>query len=125
LAADVVSSEVLAADPAACRTARRFVRDALGGDGSRAVEMAELVVCELATNAVRHAGSTFTTQVLLSDETLRVAVTDATPVHAGWSGFPVRREHGLGIVAALARDWGVQPLDDGKTVWADMARAGA
>jgi hypothetical protein len=49
-------------------------------------------------------------------------VTDATPATNGWTGFPVATEHGLGIVSALASDWGVERLDGGKVVWAEVAR---
>jgi anti-sigma regulatory factor (Ser/Thr protein kinase) len=97
-----------------------FLRDALDGDGDGVIEVAELVVNELAANAVRHAKSPFTTRVLIGDATLRVAVTDRLPMPAGRSGFPVDRRHGLGIVDALARDWGVQQTTSGKTVWVDI-----
>jgi hypothetical protein len=117
---EVACSPLLAAEPASCRAVRVFLRDALGGDGNGVIEVAELVVSELAANAVRHAKSPFTTRVLIGDGTLRVAVTDRLPTPAAWSGFPVDRRHGLGIVDALARDWGVQQTASDKTVWVDI-----
>jgi hypothetical protein len=120
--AAVISSAVLPPAPAACRTARQLVRAALALQG-RATDAAELVVGELAANAVRHAGSTFTAEVSVTDGMVRIAVTDATPLPHGFGGFPLARDHGLGVVAALASDWAVQPLAGGKVVWADMARS--
>jgi hypothetical protein len=32
----------------------------------------------------------------------------------------VAQDHGLGIVAALAVDWGYEALPEGKLVWADV-----
>jgi hypothetical protein len=118
-----VSSLVLPPAPAACRAARELVRANLAPNGgAKTCHTAELVVSELASNAVRHAGSTFTAEVLASAGALRVAVTDAAPLPSGWSGFPVERGHGLGVVAAAAGDWAVEPVVGGKTVWADVAR---
>jgi MEDS: MEthanogen/methylotroph, DcmR Sensory domain len=120
----VVSSVVLPPAPAACRAARELVRATLAPNGgAKACYTAELVVSELAANAVRHAGSTFTAEVLSSPGVVRVAVTDAAPLPSGWSGFPVETGHGLGVVTATAGNWAVEPLAGGKTVWADVARA--
>jgi hypothetical protein len=117
----VVSSLVLPPAPAACRAARELVRASVARDGgARACCTAELVVSELAANAVRHAGSSFTAEVRSSAAGVRVAVTDAAPLPSGWSGFPVVRGHGLGVVAAVAGNWAVEPRVGGKTVWADV-----
>jgi anti-sigma regulatory factor (Ser/Thr protein kinase) len=94
------------------------------GDGVETLDTAELLVSELAANAVRHAGSTFTAEILFANGTMRLAVTDAAPLPNGWKGFPVARDHGLGLIAALADDWDVQPLPGGKTVWAEVTREG-
>jgi hypothetical protein len=121
----VVSSAVLPPAPGACRVARRLVRSAFaGGAPADAVDSAELVVSELAGNAVRHARSTFKAEVSFPDASVRLAVTDAKPLPDGWSGFPIAREHGLGLVAAVAEDWAVEPLAGGKVVWAELARDG-
>jgi len=123
--AAVVSSAVLPPAPGACRVARRLVRAACAREAdSEAVDTAELVVSELAGNAVRHARSTFRAEVSFLNGSLRLAVTDARPLPEGWDGFPISREHGLGLVAAVAEDWAVEPLEDGKVVWAELARAG-
>ncbi len=119
----VVSAAVLPPAPAACRAARKLVRSACAHEArAEAVETAELVVSELAGNAVRHARSTFRAEVSFRNGSVRLAVTDARPLPDGWSGFPIAREHGLGLVAAVADDWAVEPLAGGKVVWAELAR---
>jgi anti-sigma regulatory factor (Ser/Thr protein kinase) len=82
----------------------------------------QLVVSELATNAVIHAGTPFSVSVSSDGSVIRIAVSD-------WSAVrPVMREgspgsvagRGLRLVAAVADDWGVDPSPDGKTVWAEL-----
>jgi len=80
-----------------------------------------LIVSEIATNAVRHSGS--------AGEFFSVRVD----VHPGWVwiecedlGGPWRcqtdeeRAHGLSIVEALAREWGVDGDLSGRVVWARL-----
>jgi anti-sigma regulatory factor (Ser/Thr protein kinase) len=119
----VVSSAVLPPAPAACGFARRLVRAACESEtGADTIDTAVLVVSELAGNAVRHARSTFTAEVSFRNGSVRLAVTDARPLPEDWKGFPIAREHGLGLVAALAEDWSIEPLEGGKMVWADVPR---
>jgi hypothetical protein len=121
--AAIVSSAVLPPAPAACGAARRLVRAACESEaGADAIDMAVLVVSEFAGNAVRHARSTFTADVSFSNGSVRLSVTDAQPLPEDWDGFPISREHGLGLVAAIAEDWAVVPLAGGKVVWAELPR---
>jgi hypothetical protein len=121
--AAVVSSAVLPPAPAACGAARRLVRAACeSAADAEAIDTAVLVVSELAGNAVRHARSTFTAEVSLPNGSVHLAVTDAQPLPEDWSGFPIAREHGLGLVAAVADDWSIEPLAGGKVVWAKVPR---
>ena len=84
-----------------------------------------LVVSELVTNAMIHAGTDIDVTLAEHRRSVRVAVRDHS--HA----LPVERqgrsdEHGrgLGIVAELASSWGVLPHSDGgKVVWAVFAAA--
>ncbi|MFF8270563.1 ATP-binding protein [Streptomyces sp. NPDC016562] len=89
---------------------------------------AELLVAELAANAVAHgriAGRDFEVRMVLLEGVLRVEVSDARGDRR-----PAVRPHlyqaesgyGLRIVDALATDWGVTDRVVGKTVWAELAR---
>jgi len=108
------------ADPLSIRSARRFAVSALGGSPARTLEAVELMVSELATNSIRHAGTGFQLTVTRAGERIRIEVTD----HAG--GTPRLRHpgpeepsgRGLQIVDMLSEQWGI--MDDrapGKTVW--------
>ena len=93
------------------------------GHDETLVENAALVLSELATNAVVHAGSPFSVAVRVEDSTLRVAVQDASPLAAGVSeerGLIPRTGHGLGLIDELSTRWGVESTPDGKVVWAEL-----
>ena len=115
------------ADAANIAAARQFVALELADHGlDDAVPDARLVVSELATNAVRHAGSRFTVTVDVTGGAVLVTVTDPSsalpfPVHAS----PLHDSgRGLGIVAELSARWGVTPEPHGgKSVWALIAPA--
>jgi anti-sigma regulatory factor (Ser/Thr protein kinase) len=81
-----------------------------------------LAVTELANNAVLHAQSTFTVDVLTHADLVRIVVHDESlgmPKPAS-PGVTERFGRGLGIVAALATSWGVDPNGAGKAVWAQF-----
>jgi anti-sigma regulatory factor (Ser/Thr protein kinase) len=79
-----------------------------------------LVVSELVTNAMIHAGTDIDVTLAEHRRSVRVAVRDHSYVR------PVQQDgrsdeggRGLGIVAELASSWGVLPHSDGgKVVWA-------
>lgn len=106
------------------RRAREFVVTA-AGDGGGATELADrlaLVVSELASNAVLHAGTPFTVRVRRGDDIVRVEVLDrsaAQPTPRPLDPAAVSGR-GLAIVGTLASDWGVDPNGDGKCVWAEL-----
>jgi len=90
--------------------------------GEQLAADAALVVTELATNAVLHAGSAFSVSLTLSGDVIRISVGDSVP-----PGQPGRDQwlaavpgHGLGVVAAMAVRWGFEKLDCGKAVWAEL-----
>ena len=124
----VASAKVFPGSIPACRAARRFVRATVEDSGGEPeiADAAELVCSELAVNAVRHAHSAFTVDVVCSRDGVRVAVTDenrsraATPIDDRPAPFPVRTARGLGIVSALSADWGVEEQPEGTVVWADL-----
>jgi hypothetical protein len=112
-----------AAAPQSPRAARRFSVHALAGwrRGDLA-DVVQLVVSELTTNAIVHAGSSFTLTLTRTAHGVRVAVRDASvhvPVQRAaaatdWSG------RGLRLLTDVAREWGTAVLADGKEVWADV-----
>ena len=64
----------------AVAAARRFVRETLvAWHEADLVDDATLVASELATNAVRHAGSAFRLTIVRTDSGLRIAVQDISP----------------------------------------------
>jgi histidine kinase-like protein len=114
------------AGPDAPSAARRFVTSLLGCrpyDDRAPADDAQLVVSELATNAVVQAGSPFSVSVRYDGSAIRIAVHDWNPmlplVRGG--GRTAVSGRGLHLVSMLARDWGVETSPDGKTVWAELA----
>ncbi|MEA2216866.1 MAG: hypothetical protein QOK19_2427 [Solirubrobacteraceae bacterium] len=102
--------------------ARRLVEAALRAEGHSESLMfgAALTVGELASNAVRHAGTGFALTVLRSGETLRIEVRDFAPEEGGRAAGQVRLPHGLGLIDASAAQWGIEPSADGKLAWAEF-----
>jgi hypothetical protein len=93
------------------------------GHDEELVSEAILVLSELASNAVIHAGSPFTISVRSHDSLLRIAVRDGRPALAtadGERGLLVRAPHGLAVIQALSTQWGVEDTPDGKIVWAEL-----
>jgi anti-sigma regulatory factor (Ser/Thr protein kinase) len=106
--------------PESVRAARRFATETLTGLASDVLDAVELMVSELATNSIRHAGTAFEMTVARQRGEIRVEVTD----RAG--GEPRMRSagpedptgRGLQIVNLLSETWGVEHRPDtGKTVW--------
>ena len=128
----VVGPLVLGAEPDAVPRARRFVDGALRDHYRQRVEPAEfgeftadarLVIAELATNALLHAGPPVTVRLVLNDDVCRVEVQDhssAPPVPALASPGAMTGR-GLAVVDMLASRWGVQATaGNGKVVWAEL-----
>jgi hypothetical protein len=82
----------------------------------------ELVLAELVTNAVLHAGTRVLVTLLLDEDGLRVGVRDFNPTRplAGLCGPP---GFGLRLVQHLSTRWGADAHADGKTVWARFGRS--
>jgi anti-anti-sigma factor len=96
---------------------RRACRDWALGNAS---DGAALVVTELVTNAVRHAGTPCRLDITSDEHGLRIAVRDQSPLPTPLldGSHLMNRGVGLRVVATLAHEWGVLPHTDGKTVWA-------
>jgi anti-sigma regulatory factor (Ser/Thr protein kinase) len=115
------------AGPAAPATARRALTHWLNVHTTNGLlSDAPLVVSELVTNSLRHAGlpaaAAVRVSAALADDVLRIEVEDG-----GTSGAVVRREpnrdrgggFGLNIIDALALRWGVERAD-GTLVWVEF-----
>ncbi|NWF29420.1 ATP-binding protein [Streptomyces sp. PKU-EA00015] len=124
-------SQLLSATRRGARLARLLTMEQIVEWGwprdSERAEAAEVVVAELATNAVVHgrlAGRGFRLGLmLLPDARLRIEVTDPRGDLLP-AASPVADEGGRGlvIVDALTDGWGVLPYPpSGKTVWAEVA----
>lgn len=116
----------LVRDPTSVRAARRFVLNALAGADSEDLEdTVSLLVSELVTNAVIHAGSDVEVLVRLLPGAVRVEVMDSSDeglVAKDASAEDVSGR-GLALVESLARRWGVHPRPGGgKSVWFEIDR---
>jgi anti-sigma regulatory factor (Ser/Thr protein kinase) len=113
----------LACDVRAAKWARLLV-DAVGEDWELTdvdLPAARLVASELVTDAVLRAGTSSVVTITLTDRALLISVRDfgrAERSDEREGAEPVAR-----IVAALSRAWGVRWHDDGRSVWASIARA--
>lgn len=137
-----------AAEPASVPGARKFVSDGLRAWGLHdLVDDASLCVSELAGNAALHgSGSYIEVSVLDLEQAVRLSVEDDGPAPAAVvaprttlpgldDAFDDELDEldrllsapatgrGLAIVSVLASDWGVDELERGKRVWADLSAA--
>ncbi len=125
-AGEVEASRLFVPVPSAVREARRFVSEQLAAwDRADLVDAACLVVSELATNAVRHAGSPFRLSLGRGADGVTVAVEDRS------AALPVRRRptldarggRGIPLVDSLSSRWGADAGGPGKIVWSVVAPA--
>jgi len=112
----------LSGDRRVAGQARRFTQTKLREWGLGALtELAELLVSELVTNALRHADRPRQLR-LFRDRTLTVEVADSdsqTPIQRG----PADDEEGgrgIQLVDQLARRWGSRATRHGKVVWFEL-----
>lgn len=117
---------LLPCDLGSPRRARLFVRQLLDEHGlASRTDDVELVVTELATNAVRHARTAFTLSVSRDGPVLTVRVEDGDPEHPALSGDAGPDDtggRGLTLVEGASDAWGVERLDgQAKAVWATFS----
>lgn len=121
------ASEVFDPEPTAVSRARGFARDTLDAWGVPAAEDGILLVSELVTNVVQHAGTRARVTLRLEEGTLEVGVADWHPSRV----VPVppdridERGRGLLLPTALAQTWGVTYTPVTKTVWFRLAAGSA
>jgi anti-sigma regulatory factor (Ser/Thr protein kinase) len=122
MTADFVVTELFPAELTTPAAARRFVVGALRAGGVEVDDAIPLVVSELVTNAVLHAGSSARVEVRVGNDCVRIEVHDST------SDLPTVRDpgpytvtgRGLVLVEALSDRWGADPTDGGKVVWFEV-----
>lgn len=111
-------TEWMPAGPRAVAAARAMVREGCGRWGHpELADTAELIMSELASNAVRHAGGTLEATVAFRRRYLHVAVRDGNdePPRIGRNDG-----RGLLLVDAMTAGWGCTGLPVGKVVWATL-----
>ncbi len=120
---DDANSRRLLAHPSSVATARKVVRDALtGARRDDLVETAQLLVSEVVTNALVHAGTPIDFHVSVGDAGLRVEVSDGStqaPALRGY-GAMAGTGRGLRLLQQLVDHWGTLARPDGKTVWFEL-----
>jgi hypothetical protein len=103
--------------------ARRIVASVLGGVSPEVLEIAQLLVSELTSNAIIHGSGDAALVVQADNHFLHVEVLDSestmnfAPLHLAKSSPHGR---GLALVDTLASSWGVEPRLIGKAVWFDL-----
>lgn len=111
----------LKAEAISASGARRFVRHHLSSHGlPLMIDDVELVVSELATNALAHAGTPFRVSVARFGQVVLLEVTDQSPVvpRRVRPGPLDTAGRGVFMVERVSKDWGTRSLPGiGKTVW--------
>ncbi|WP_326605507.1 SpoIIE family protein phosphatase [Streptomyces sp. NBC_01800] len=124
IAPDHVATWRLTPDATAPGEARALARRRLTDWGldEETVFTAELIVSELATNAV-HYGAPPVQLRLILERTLTCEITDAGSSAPHLRHAPVVDEGGRGlfIVSQLAHQWGTRYSQNGKTIWAEQS----
>ncbi|MFF5234154.1 ATP-binding protein [Dactylosporangium sp. NPDC000521] len=90
---------------------------------ARLADLAELIITELVSNGVRHAGTELEVRVSLRRHQLHLSVRDgshALPVRGSSDDTLAEGGRGLLVVEALTERWGCTPVPDGKVVWATL-----
>jgi PAS domain S-box-containing protein len=112
-------------EPASASAARRLVAEALVGsplDGTAAADAAVLLVSEVVSNAVLHAGTAIQVTVRVDPGMVRVEVRDGSVVRPSKRHFHQRAATGRGmeLVDVLATAWGTEEEPSGKVVWFEV-----
>lgn len=83
---------------------------------------AQVVIDELAANAVVHAQTDFELTIERWQNGLRIIVRDLSKLkpYIQYPDALAESGRGLFMLADVADDWGYHPTDDGKCVWANI-----
>lgn len=124
--AQTTTARAFPSTPGSAGAARTFALESVPWLDEDHRDVLALLVSELATNAMLHAGSDFDVTVAAAERTgrVRVGVSDnGTGRPAPQRPWPLApRGRGLRIVDELSTAWGVEWSDDGaaKTVWFEL-----
>ncbi|KAB1978880.1 ATP-binding protein [Streptomyces triticiradicis] len=91
------------------------------------VEIVQLIVSELVTNARKYAPGPALLQLQVTGSTLRIELWDSNPLPPAVKAPDPRRigQHGLEIVTALAQDVTIEAIPPGKRITATVMLATA
>ncbi|MDQ1683630.1 MAG: hypothetical protein QOC82_367 [Frankiaceae bacterium] len=115
--------------PASVPAARRWARDQLALLPQYPLDVVLLCLSELATNALLHARTGLTVNLIEGDTTLRVEVVDTGDLPVAHRKYAEDRDaesgRGLQLVAVLASDYGIDINADqaGVTAWFEVGPA--
>jgi anti-sigma regulatory factor (Ser/Thr protein kinase) len=120
---EIVERLRLPPEPGSAGAARRFVTAFLGA-GDEVAELAVLLVSELASNVVLHAGTPFEVALFVDDDCVRIEVSDGSPKEPTLETYAPDSISGRGLhmIASAADRWGFEPRGDGKVVWFELRR---
>lgn len=113
----------LPAEPASAGLARRAVSDALSSWGLQAhADAATLLVSEVVTNAILHAGTELELRLRAVGRRLRVEVADGSALRPAARRYDddASTGRGLELIELLAARWGAEPTAVGKFVWFEL-----
>jgi anti-sigma regulatory factor (Ser/Thr protein kinase) len=115
----VVARHTLPVSPLSPALARTLIRSALAGCPAEIVEVAELLVSELVTNSIVHAGTAPKLRIDTAQVGIRISVEDESTEAPTVTTKVADAEGGRGLllVDALAQTWGWRPTEQGKQVW--------
>ncbi|MEU4831824.1 ATP-binding protein [Streptosporangium sp. NPDC023615] len=114
---------LFAPDSSSVPRARHMTRDCLEGWGLHEhVQVAELLVSELVTNALRHSGGAIRLALFFTNGMLRGEVEDADPSlpRVCQARDEDERGRGMYLLELLSCCWGSARTGTGKTVWFEL-----
>jgi PAS domain S-box-containing protein len=109
--------------PTSVGAGRRFIRQVLEEhrrDDLR--EAAELVISEAVTNALVHAGTEVEVAARVGRGGIRIEVSDGSPHLPATKNYAdlAATGRGLQLLEQMVDRWGVEPHEEGKTVWFEL-----
>ena len=120
--------ELLPAVAASAGRARRLVATAVAASGHEGlVDLATLLVSEVVTNSILHAGTEMRLSCRRRGAGIRIEVFDGSSLVPSVRHYDAEATtgRGLGLVSALATSWGVDCENNGKTLWFELDERGA